>query len=116
MPPLHGPLEVLGGRGCSRAAEMARVSEHVLACSQIFWPLEGAFDKLELKGALKKGAEAFEKFANGTDKASALLCCSFTPSTPAGELDEDGNEQEPTKCKAAVSCAPPTPTHPNTPF
>ena len=83
---------------------MAAVGEYVLACSQVFWSLDGAFDKLELKGAVKKGADAMGKFASGTDKASAMLCCSFTPSTPPGEKDEEGNVQEPTKCKAAISC------------
>ena len=100
----------MGRRVEALLAGMAGVSEYVLACSGIFWPLEGAFDKMTVKGALKTGAEAMGKFASGTDKASALLCCSFTPSTPAGELDEDGNEQEPTKCKASISCASPPPS------
>ena len=80
-----------------------QVLDHINACAGVFWALDGAFDKMTLKAALKKGGEEMDKFASGADKASALLCVSFTPDIPAGEPDEDGNVAEATKCVAKVS-------------
>lgn len=82
---------------------MADVSKYVLTCAPLFWPMDGAFDKMSLNAALKKGKDVFEKFESGVDKASAMVCISFTPEMHAGEPDEEGNIPEATKCSALVS-------------
>jgi dynein heavy chain 1 len=93
-----------GCAGEQPAGTMSKqVLDHINACAGVFWALDGAFDKMTLKAALKKGGEEMDKFASGADKASALLCVSFTPDIPAGEPDEDGNVAEATKCVAKVS-------------